>query len=85
MLVTLGALGVGSLIIVFKMFQGDEKYRSTGLKVCWYKGFCILDDLPAGGMGLRYSSAMTAGGRTLLVAQSQYAVQRFWGYTYPML
>jgi len=39
MLVTLGALGLGSLVIVFKLFQGDGKGRSTGLKVYWYKGF----------------------------------------------
>jgi hypothetical protein len=37
MLVTLGALGVarvGSLIVVFKVFQGDGNDRSKVLKVC---------------------------------------------------
>jgi len=45
MLVTLRASGVGSLIAVFKVFQGDGEDRSTELKVCWYKGFGTLDDL----------------------------------------
>lgn len=53
-MVTLGALGVGSLTVVFKVFQADGKDRSTGLKVYWYKGLGTLDsdDLPSGVMRL---------------------------------
>jgi hypothetical protein len=61
MLVTLGALGLGSLVIIFKLFQGDGKGRSTGLKVCWYKD---AEDLPASGvMILMDCSEMTSAAR----------------------